>query len=289
MPKINFQATGTEWSIEVRDNFDRSRLKNLLKGLVGIVVNFEEKYSRFIDSSMTTSISKSVGRHFIDDNDEILFSFYIKLHELTDGKFTPLIGELLSQAGYDKDYSFTQKNQLVTLPSMIEVLEMKKPWLNIIKTSVLDFGAAGKGHLVDLVATYLEKEELHNFTIDAGGDILHRTSVDENISIGLEHPLDSTMVVGKTFLKNSSICGSSGNRRKWQDFHHIINPHNLTSPREIISTWVTAKNTREADGLATALFVTSPASLQEHFDFEYLILNSDFSITSSSGFSAELY
>jgi len=42
---------------------------------------------------------------------------------------------------------------------------------------VIDVGAAGKGHLVDIVADMLRSAEIQRFLVDAGGDLRHHASM----------------------------------------------------------------------------------------------------------------
>jgi thiamine biosynthesis lipoprotein ApbE len=38
---------------------------------------------------------------------------------------------------------------------------------------MLDFGAAGKGYLIDIVADILRQEQIESFCVDAGGDMIY--------------------------------------------------------------------------------------------------------------------
>jgi thiamine biosynthesis lipoprotein len=109
------------------------------------------------------------------------------------------------------------------------------------------------------------------------------------LPIALEHPDDPAMAIGIARISNQSICGSSGNRRAWGVYHHIINPHSLTSPQHTRALWVIARNGLTADGLATALFFVPAEVLATNFDFEYAIINEDYSLHHSMNFPAEFY
>jgi FAD:protein FMN transferase len=110
-----------------------------------------------------------------------------------------------------------------------------------------------------------------------------------SLRIGLEHPDNVKQVIGVATITNQAICGSSGNRRQWGEFHHIIHPTLLSSPRHMLATWVVADTAIVADAIATCLYFTSPALLQQHFDFEYLLLLPDYSIDQSFAFPAEVF
>ncbi len=83
---------------------------------------------------------------------------------------TPLIGNVLEQAGYDKDYSF-EKKTITTAEKWEDVLEINGTTLINRKPVTLDFGAIGKGYLIDIVGKILEENSIASYCIDAGGDI----------------------------------------------------------------------------------------------------------------------
>ena len=109
------------------------------------------------------------------------------------------------------------------------------------------------------------------------------------IRIGLEDPEDTKKVIGVGILGNGSICGSAGNRRKWGDFTHIINPRTLTSPTEIIAVWVMADTALLADAIATCLFFVPARVLVDAYKFEYVIVYSDRSFEKSANFQGEIF
>jgi len=165
--------------------------------------------------------------------------------------------------------------------------------LHIRKPVQLDFGAAGKGYLIDLVAKVLEENNYFNYCIDAGGDILHKNK--KTIRVGLEDPENADQVIGVYELGNGSICGSAGNRRRWGNFTHIMNPKTLASPTEIIAVWVMADSALVADALTTCLFFVRPESLMQadtsgnSYRFEYFILYKDRSFDKSVNFKGEVF
>jgi FAD:protein FMN transferase len=89
--------------------------------------------------------------------------------------------------------------------------------------------------------------------------------------VGLEHPTEAGTAIGLVELQNQSICGSSGAKRKWAQYTHILNPHTKSSPPADMAVWVVADTALLADGLATALFFAEPHILTQHFSFEYCI------------------
>ncbi len=286
---IEFLATGTRWQVDFLDNIPLNKLKEIESILKARAEEFETTYSRFRENTLVSNMSKEEGVYELPPDGQSLFDTYWELAKATDENFSPLVGKLLVDAGYDKELSFLKKNELEKLPKIASVLDYTFPKVTVKKPWQLDFGAAGKGYLVDILGTILEEMGITDFCVDAGGDMLHRTSGDRVLRVGLENPEDANQVIGVAEIDSQSICGSSGNRRRWSNFHHIINPTALLSPTTILSTWVIADSTMLADGLATCLFFSPAKRLLEHFTFDYLILNSDFTIEKSDNFKAELF
>jgi thiamine biosynthesis lipoprotein len=284
-----FDAIGTRWQIDILDECKAEESETLLKIIKQRIEIFDKAYSRFRPDSLIAEMAEKAGEYILPNDAQPMFDLYEKLYRQTEGRLTPLIGQVLVDAGYDTVYSLKQHKPLEPPPAWDEVLEYTYPKLTLKKPALLDFGAAGKGYIVDMVAALLKSKNIYNFCIDAGGDIVHSTIYDTSMRIGLENPYDTTQVIGIIELKNKSICGSAGNRRAWGTFTHIIDPHTLTSPQSKCAIWVLADTALVADALASCLFFVSPVSLKKQYDFEYLILYSDFSIEISKDFNAELF
>ncbi len=278
---ITFEAIGTKWVIDVLGSSS-----DINEKIIQRINKFDKNYSRFRKDSLVWKMSEKSGEYKLSADFKEMFDLYLKLYKLTEGKFTPLIGQVLSDAGYNLDYSFIKRK--LTQPQRLETLmSYKFPKLTLKTPALFDFGGIGKGYLIDIISNLLEKNNISSYCIDAGGDIFYKG--EENLRVGLENPEDLNQVIGVSEIKNQSIAASSGNRRKWGDFHHIIDPQTLTSPKNILATWVIADKAVVADSLATALFLVSKDKLTPHFHFEYLILYPDFTIDKSEGFNAEIF
>lgn len=288
MTQFQFEAIGTHWHIEIAETLAPSERERLLSAIRERIDVFDKNYSRFRADSLVTDMSRRAGTFELPPDAEPIMSLYHRLYELTHGAVTPLIGQVLVDAGYDADYTL-QTREMHVPPGWDEVMEWSAPMLTLKRPALLDFGAAGKGYLIDIVAGVMADFGVRSFCIDAGGDIRQRSEGGEPLRVGLEHPANAEQVIGVATILNQSICGSAGNRRTWGNFHHIINPHTLSSPRDILAVWVVAETTLRADALATCLFFVPPNDLEDAFDFEYLLIRPDYSIEKSADFPAELF
>jgi len=284
---FTFKAIGTSWTIDIPQDVENE--EGLLCSIKNRIDEFDKTYSRFREDSLVFEMSRKVGTYTLPEDASLMFSFYRELYEITNGKVTPLIGGTLVGAGYDLMYSLKPKENIQKTKKWDDVIKYNHPKLEIKEPTMLDFGAVGKGYLVELVADVLRGNKISEYMINAGGDIAYRNSQNKPLRVGLENPENSNEVVGVAEVINCSICGSSGNRRVWEKYHHIMDPDTIESPRHILGLWVVAKSTYLADGLATALFFVEPELLLKKYDFEYVILYADHSLKKSEKFPGQLF
>ncbi len=288
MTKFNFQAIGTSWKIDIEDDLLPDREVVLLKKIMDRIENFDIAYSRFREDSLVTQMSNESGEFILPTDADLMMETYKKIYDATRGLVTPLIGQVLVDAGYDAKYSLIEK-PMTPAKSWEEVIEWNNPKLILSSPALLDFGAGGKGYLIDIVSEILEKVGIGDYLVDASGDMRHRSSKNKLLKVGLENPFNTEEVIGVYHLNNKSLCGSAGNRRKWGRFHHVIHPSELSSPKNISAVWVVAETTLLADILTTALFFVEPLKLEKDFNFEYIIVYSDGTISNSPSIDAELF
>lgn len=289
--QFQFEAIGTQWTIDIYDRPDALDENTVLGKIQQRIDEFDAVYSRFRKDSLVAEMARKSDSYSLPADAKALLDAYQKFYDITDGAVTPLIGQTMEQAGYGADYSLTPQ-KLTSPPAWGEVLRYEYPTLELKQPALLDFGAAGKGYLVDLVGKLLESLGISSFCVDAGGDILHKNAGGKTggaLEIGLENPADTSQAIGIATIQNQSLCASAGNRRKWAGMNHIIDPASGTSPENILATWVVAKTALVADGLATCLYFVPGQKLRSHFMFEYLILYKDSSVEQSELFPAELF
>lgn len=286
--KLSFEAIGTHWVIDLFQLPSDESSNAILSAVTQRIDRYDKVYSRFKDTTVVAEMSRTAGKYELPEDAEELIQLYQDLYQKTQGKFTPMIGQNMVEAGYDANYSL-EPSELHPVANFLEIVSFESPFLTLTQPALLDFGAAGKGHLIDLVGDVLRQHGCSEFCIDAGGDILHSTSAGKSLTIGLENPENLSQVIGIATISDQSICGSAGNRRKWKNFHHIIDPITLESPQHILSTWVIAEDALLADALATCLFFTSAKELKKDYTFEHTILYADHTVDVSTNFPAEFF
>lgn len=289
---FSYESMGTHWQITIWDTIHDTDLAALEEEIIAMSNTFDTLYSRFKKNSLVWDIARTAGSFEIPDDLMLMLIAYQRLYPPSDKKLNPLIGFSISDLGYDADYTLTPKESIRTTPDFEETVSLRPPHTLTLREPVLfDVGALGKGFFVDKIATYLASKNIERFLVNGSGDIFYvggKKGEEVSINVGLEDPSDPEKVIGVIPLKRGSICASGINRRAWSEYNHVIDPHTLTSPKEILATWVMAPTATYADGLASCLFFVTPEKLSE-FSFEYCILNKDYKIKRSTGFSAELF
>lgn len=272
--QLVFEATGTHWRIDFADAKAAQAGRTIARD---IIAEFEQCYSRFLAGSSVDTLSKRGGQAPIKW--PALLELYKQLSTATNGAVTPAVGAQLVAAGYDQDYSL-QANEIPNIPNWLDVISWDSATITAKQPIQLDFGAAGKGFLIDLLASQLSNW----LAIDGGGDI----ATNQPRTIGLEDPNNPAMVVGSVkLLPGQAIAASSHNRRTWAGHHHIMDTTKRRSANtSIIATWAIADSAAVADAMATALYLAAPNQLNG-FDFDYAILDTNYTLIRSKGFAHE--
>lgn len=287
--RLAYKAMGTQWNITLWDAVSDDAWNDIGADIQKRSGEFEETYSRFRQSSLIWSLSRKLGVTEVPDDLVKMLRLYETLHDLSGGKCNPLIGFSLSDLGYDAEYSLREKQEIRQTPdfhSAIRIID--ETHIELLQNVLIDLGALGKGYFVDLLAGFLTGKGYEHFLVDGSGDIFYKGN-GHPIRAGLEHPGDTSKVIGVVEMTDGAMCSSAGNRRKWGKHTHIVDPQSLTSPEKILATWVTAESCALADGIATCLFFVDPDQMKRAGTFEYCILNDEYKVKRSEGFVAELF
>jgi FAD:protein FMN transferase len=272
---VSFTGLGTVWNVEL----PLSTSQTIIKEVKQIVLDFNNNYSRFLDSSLVGRLNKD--RKIICDkpnSSEFLELLKIgqKYHKITKGSFNFLLGKKLESFGYDKDYSFKNSSTKTKLPNPQTDIIIKNNFVEL-KSGGVDFGGFGKGFLVDKLVRFLSVDHrLGEFVINAGGDIFSYSGGQKINQFYLSHPIKKDQFVGKVSLCNQALAGSSTYLRSWPtkvgQKNHIIDPNSQDSIKPS-AVFVIANSTIQADIWATVVSVLDKAqidSFANEYSFDYL-------------------
>lgn len=285
---FTYESMGTHWEVSIWDKVEEYLFLKIQKDIVLMSELFDQTYSRFISTSFVSRISTLTGTIEVPFDFIEMLKVYEQFFKLSQKKVNPLIGCTLSDMGYDAEYSLKKKKIIHHTPNLLDTVIIKdQNHIEIKQPVVFDFGALGKGYFVDKIFTYLVKKGFKQILVNGSGDIHYQGN--KSITVGLEHPLDTTKVIGTIQFSKGAMCSSGTNRRAWGEYHHIIDPLTLRSPTEILAAWVIADSAALADVLATALFFVPPDDFFSHYTFEYLLMNRHMKVKRSPGFKAILF
>lgn len=109
MTQFNFDGIGTSWQIDIYQEVSKEKEAEILLRVRARIEIFDKNYSRFREDSLVTAMSKTAGVFALPIDAKPLLALYQDLYKITGGLFTPLVGDILSAAGYDEKYSLRQK------------------------------------------------------------------------------------------------------------------------------------------------------------------------------------
>ncbi len=134
----------------------------------------------------------------------------------------------------------------------------------------INFGAIGKGHALDCVASALRQVDHPDFLLHGGKSSLVAQGAHTNCDgwpIGIGNPLFTNRRLGTITLSDQALSTSGSNiqffRIQGQRFGHILDPRTGWPAQGAVSVTVLAPTAAEADALSTAFYVMSPEETAE--------------------------
>jgi thiamine biosynthesis lipoprotein len=288
MSTFRFSAIGTQWEIDTGHPLS----EELRQQVRVLTEDVDRVWSRFRADSLVTRIAcaEGGGRFEFPTRDAALLDLYDRLVDATEGGVDPLVGRDLELLGYDARYTLIPDEAAIARRRRDSwAADVRRDGSAIVTDHpvVIDVGAAGKGHLIDLLAAALRAAGIERFVVDGSGDLRHRGP--DPVVVGLEHPLLPDRVIGTVPLQDAALCASATRRRAWGNaLHHILDGRTGRPVRDVVATWAIAADAATADGLATALFVADPPALRS-FAFSWVRMLADGRVQWSDDFAGELF
>lgn len=270
-----FDAIGTAWTVGTPDPIAQATRD----AIADRIELFDRTWSRFRDDSLVLRLRQESAVDLGPDAAPIL-AIYDRLHALTDGAMSPLVGGALEHLGYGGGYRLTPAGEALRMPSWSDC-SLTGSVLTVPSPVVLDIGAVGKGYLAQSVADLIDGP----CVVDASGDIVNRSG--RALSVALEHPHDPEMAIAVVEVPDGhAICGSAVNRRAWgADLHHVLDARSGEPTRRVVAGWAGGPDAAWADGVATAAFFTDRLSGTADW---WATLDSDLRLT-GSGLPGEVF
>ena len=178
------------------------------------------------------------------------------------GLFNPALGGLIAAYGFHGSEADTDAIDEIRrdIPGMRdltiegEIARSSNPQLQI------DLGGIAKGYSVGLISAYLDDNGLHNYIVNAGGDMaISGTRFGRPWRIGIRNPFAPGVVASLEIESGQKVFTSGNYERQYRQgeqlAHHIIDPRSGKPAIGQSSATVIHSDPVRADVAATALMI----------------------------------
>lgn len=241
------------------------------EALDSIFLEINQSMSTYQNDSDISKINKGDSRVEVDHMFREVFALSEKVYQESGGYFDPTVGELVNMYGFGPEKGL-KKIDSSSIDSLLQHVGLDKidisPEGKITKSApevYLDFNAIAKGYAIDVIGIYLERQNVENYLIELGGELLAN---GKNLKkggpwrVGIDDPNEeegNRSYSAIVELKDRAMA-TSGNYRKFRldsitgtKYVHTINPMTGYPERStMLSASVLAENCALADAYATA-------------------------------------
>ncbi|MDB9777560.1 FAD:protein FMN transferase [Polaribacter sp.] len=218
-----------------------------------------------------------------------------EIHIKTDGYFDPTVGNLVNAWGFGPK---NEKRNLDTLEVQKQMKLVGFDKIQVVNQKVikkdpgiyLDFNSIGKGFGIDVVARFLDQQQIANYMIEIGGEIRAKgvKKKDKPWRVQLQNPVITDVNDAFTIinLSNNSMA-TSGNYRKFriaengQKYVHTINPKTgfATESNLLSVSVIAAIDCADVDAYATAFMAMGVEKtklfLEKHTEIKAILIYID--------------
>lgn len=236
------------------------------------LVDLENKWSRFIDTSEISLINNSDGKEMYVSADTVtLVRYLVDAQSRTHGLFDPSLLPALIGLGYGASRldnsmkSDIAPNAQWAIPLSETRIDSASGAVRLPRGATLDPGGLGKGLAADIVATELISLGASGVCVSIGGDmrIAGESEGNGGWSVAVESPFDESNDLTTLVLNSGGIATSSTRGKRWVgplgEMHHVLDPSTSTPLSEtagqFVQSTVLASEAVWAEVFATALLV----------------------------------
>jgi len=264
---------GTTYSIKLisdDNNIDKNKIHTDIDFILADVNQSMSTYIADSELSLVNQTSVSDWQHISDDLFDVI-EHANDVSLITNGAFDVTVGPLVNLWGFGPD-PFTQE---IPNESILEATKQhtgykkilfNKSSLSIAKSDpdiYIDLSGIAKGFAVDKIALYLDKNNIQNYLVEIGGELVGKGLNADNLpwQIGIEQANSFERSVQNIVKLDNMAMATSGDYRNYFEkdgvrYSHTIDPvtgkpiiHNLAS------VTVLHNSAMHADAMATAFMV----------------------------------
>lgn len=254
---------GTTYGVQYYSE-DNVNYQHQIDSLFQVINNSMSTYQA--DSDISKINHNKAG--LVDSHFKTVFNASKNIYEATNGVFDPTIGVLVNAWDFGPEGTIIALDSL-KIDSLMVSVGLDKVNLNnneIVKdnpNTFIDFNAIAKGYGVDVIAEFLESQNIKDYIVDIGGEIRCKGQNFEKQKpwrVGVELPhFDGEQSILKAISLHDEAMATSGTYRKFKTdslgnrYSHIIDTKTgYPSKTNLLSISVIADDCMTADAYATA-------------------------------------
>ncbi|PWV78929.1 FAD:protein FMN transferase [Halomonas sp. A11-A] len=270
---------GSFYQVTIADSLTQGQAQALEQGILETLEAVDAAMSIYIEDSELMAFNQSPLGEWQPLSDELVEVLAISqaVAEKSDGAFDVTLGGLVNLWSFGGEARPREVPDEAALAERLEVvgfdaLELDPAGLQARRTRdvFVDLGGVAKGHAVDRVAAYLDREGIEHYLVNLGGDLIsrgHRNAGGgddgeaEAWRIGVEAPLEDRREAQYVLPIGDVSLATSGDYRNYfeeggQRFSHTLDPRSgRPIDHRLASVSVLHPSNAWADAWATALMV----------------------------------
>ena len=239
---------------------------NYQKSIDSLFYLMNRSLSTYMPTSDISNINKGDTTIVVDALFSEVYQKSKRIHTETNGYFDPTVGHLVNAWGFGPEEA---KKNSVAVQKMMQLVGFDK--VQLVKGKIrkqdarifLDFNSIAKGYGVDLIARFLESENIQNYLVEIGGEIRAsgKNAAQNHWKIAIEKPnTDGTQSFQKTIELSNQSMATSGNYRKFRiskegkKYVHTVNPKTgfATESNLLSVSVISSVECADVDAYATA-------------------------------------
>jgi FAD:protein FMN transferase len=253
-------------------------------------LRFERKYSRYLDTSVTSSINRTAGLSAtpIDSETYGLLQYAGVCSEQSNGLFDITSGVLRQVWDKNRQTLPEQKelDQITRLIGWNKVLLTENEVFLPERGMEIDFGGVVKEYAADAISVKIKAAGISSGLVSLGGDIVAFGSTPGNAPwpVGIVHPTQRDAVIATIYLQDRALATSGGYERYFEmqgkRYSHLINPHTGWPVDSLLSVSVSADQAIVAGSISSiGLLFERHEALEwlERSGCDYLAVDQDLS------------
>ncbi len=261
----NIKITGTVFGTTYSVIYDSETDYEKQFDSIFYVIN--KSFSTYIPNSDISRINKNevveVDEHFVK-----VFETSRDIFSQTEGAFDPTIGAIVNAWDFGPEGKIVAIDSLKidSLMTSVSLMDVELKNNKIIKkhpNTYLDFNAIAKGYAVDVIANFLESNNIRDYLVEIGGEIQAKGLNHEKQQswlVGIDQPnFEGEQSVFRVVSLKDEAMATSGTYRKFKidengnRYAHIIDTKSgYPTKTNILSVSVITKKCMKADAYATA-------------------------------------